>query len=98
MKIVSIIILGFSLFLSNVALAAGDEAQPNAKAIEQVKANILKAVSVHVDVLNKFKSCVAKAKVKADLGACKKQKQAAMKALQKKVKRARPAKDGKNKK
>ncbi|MCK5002160.1 MAG: hypothetical protein KAJ92_02600 [Gammaproteobacteria bacterium] len=98
MKAISIIMLAFSLLLSNTAMATSDGEKSNIDVIEQAKANILKAVSVHIDVLNKFKSCVAMARVGPDLGACKKQKKAALKALRDKVKLDRASQAGSKKK
>ena len=86
MKIVSIIIPGFVLFLSNAAMA---ETKPDTKAFVQAKTRILQVVSNHIGVLNKFKSCVEDAETKPEVGTCRQTKVAAVKALREKNKQAR---------
>jgi len=86
MKIASIIILGFVLFLSNTAMA---ETKSDTEAFVQAKTRILQVVSNHISVLNKFKSCVENAKSKPEVGSCRQTKVAAVKALREKNKQAR---------
>lgn len=86
MKIVSIIILGFVLFLSNTAMA---ERKQDTEAFVQAKTRILQIVSNHISVLNKFKSCVENAKTRPEIDTCRQTKVAAVKALREKNKQAR---------
>lgn len=86
MKIVSIIILGFVLFLSNTVMA---EIKPGTEDFTQAKTKILQAVTTNIEILSKFKSCVEEAKIKPEVGACRKDKKAAIKAFKKKNKRTR---------
>ncbi|MDH3342218.1 MAG: hypothetical protein OEM07_00685 [Gammaproteobacteria bacterium] len=96
MKMVSIVILSIGLALSHAAFAA-DAVKPEDESIAQSKAEILKAVSTHIEALNKFKTCVSNAKVGPDIGACQQQKKKALKALRAKAKKAR-VKQGDNRK
>ena len=94
MKVVLIIVLAFSLLLSNAVMATNDKKQPNADALEKAKANILQSVSIRLEVLNKFKSCVAVVKTGAELESCKQQRNDAFRALREKVKQAGAKRSG----
>lgn len=86
MKIVSIIMLGFVLFLSNTVMA---EKKPDAEAFARAKTRILQAVTTHLDILDKFKSCIEQATIRPEVGACRKNKVEAVKALRERNKKAR---------
>ena len=94
MKIVSIIVLAFVLFINNTAMAETAAKRPD---FEQMKAKALQAASNHIDVLTKFKSCVQAAKSGPELGVCRKQKNETIKALRMKNRKAQ-AKNIKTKK
>lgn len=92
MKIVSIIMLTFVLSLSHTVMAETAKKMPDAKAFQQAKEKILQGVSNHIEVLNKFKSCVAMAKKGTELNVCKMAKNTEIKKMRMKNKKARSKK------
>lgn len=95
MKIVSIIMLSFVLFINNTVMAETTEKKPKAKDFKQMKARSLQAATNHIEVLTKFKSCVQATKSGPELIVCRKQKKNAIKALRMKNRKAQ-AKNKKN--
>ncbi len=93
MKIISIVILSFMVMLSNSVLAGVNVKKPEDKEFEQAKIKILKDVSVRIEVMTNFRSCVKSSKKRHDLSTCKKKKNRADKALKIKAEKAREKKN-----
>ena len=87
MKIVSIIMITFVLFLSNTVMA--EEQQMDTDEFAQAKTRVLQAVTTHLEILNKFKSCVEEATIRSEVGTCRKNKKAAIKDLRMQTKQVR---------
>lgn len=98
MKLVSIMMLGFVLSVSNVAAANTQEKKLSAEEFKQAQTQMLGGVSAHIEVMNKFKSCVEKASTGPGLRVCMKNKKQAVKALRKNNKGAKAGKPVKAKK
>jgi len=87
MKITSIIMITFVLLLSNTVMA--EEPQMDIDEFTQAKMRILQAVTTHLEILNKFKSCIEEATGRAEVGACRKSKKAEIKDLRMQTKQVR---------
>lgn len=93
MKMVSMILLSLGLLLSNVALAEDKVKQFEIDDIQKIKLRILGGVSTHINILNKFKTCVEAVKTEPELGLCIKEKNDAVKVLNMRAKQAKQARD-----
>ena len=89
MRLISIVILSFVLSACNHLIADTPEQMSGHEAFKQSKVQILQSVSLHVEVLNRFKACVSMAKAGPDLVTCKKNKHKEIESLRKSIEQDR---------
>ena len=81
MRFISIMTLVFVLSACNLIAADGHKKSTGTDVIKQSQMQIIQAVSAHIEVLDKFKTCISMAKVGLDLETCQKNKHEEIKAL-----------------
>ena len=83
-----LLVLSIMLSVNNVVLA-GEGKQENKQKFDQVKVRILQNLTMRIEIINTFKSCVEQAKTWPELKICKEDKKSAMQALKMRHQQAR---------
>lgn len=89
MKIISIVMLVCMVLLSNAVMAGANAKKPEDREFKQAKVKILKDVSVRLEIMNKYKSCVKSSNSRLDLSNCNQKRNRAEKALRIQAEKAR---------